>query len=90
MQQKYPIIGDVRGKGLMIGVEFVKDQETKEPASDEVIEVMNKCFKRGLAIITAGRSTMRFAPPLIITKELIDGGLDVFEGAVKEESLKLK
>jgi len=90
MQQKYPIIGDVRGKGLMIGVEFVKDQETKEAASDEVIEVMIKCFKRGLAIITAGKSTMRFAPPLIITKELIDVGLDVFEGAVKEVSAQLK
>jgi 4-aminobutyrate aminotransferase len=90
MQQKYPIIGDVRGKGLMIGVEFVKDQETKEAASDEVIEVMIKCFKRGLAIITAGKSTMRFAPPLIITKELIDAGLDVFEGAVKEVSAQLK
>jgi 4-aminobutyrate aminotransferase len=90
MQQKYPIIGDVRGKGLMIGVEFVKDRETKEPASDEVIEVMIKCFKRGLAIITAGKSTMRFAPPLIITKELIDAGLDVFEGAVKEVSAQLK
>lgn len=89
MQQKYPIIGDVR-KGLMIGVEFVKDQETKEAASDEVIEVMIKCFKRGLAIITAGKSTMRFAPPLIITKELIDAGLDVFEGAVKEVSAQLK
>jgi 4-aminobutyrate aminotransferase len=90
IQQKYPIIGDVRGKGLMIGVEFVKDRETKEAASDEVIEVMIKCFKRGLAIITAGKSTMRFAPPLIITKELIDAGLDVFEGAVKEVSAQLK
>ena len=84
MQQKYPIIGEVRGKGLMIGVEFVKDKESKEPASDELLEIMNKCFKRGLAIITAGKSSMRFAPPLIINHELIDAGLDVFEGAVKE------
>jgi len=90
MQQKYPIIGDVRGKGLMIGAELVKDRETKEPAADELIDVMNKCFKRGLAIITAGKSTMRFAPPLIISKELIDAGLDVFEGALKEVSAQLK
>ncbi|MGO9644331.1 MAG: aminotransferase class III-fold pyridoxal phosphate-dependent enzyme [Candidatus Bathyarchaeia archaeon] len=74
----------------MIGVEFVKDQETKEPAIDEAKQVMVKCFKRGLAIIMAGRSTIRFAPPLIITRDLIDAGLDVFEGAVKEVSSQLK
>lgn len=86
LQQKYQIIGDVRGKGLMIGVELVKDRETKEPAMDETLEIVNKCFKRGLAIITAGKSTIRIAPPLIVTKDLIEAGLDVFEGAVKEVS----
>ena len=90
MQQKYPIIGDVRGKGLMVGAEFVKDPETKEPAVEETLDIMNKCFKRGLAIITAGKCTMRFAPPLIITNELIDAGLEVFEGAVKEVAAQLK
>jgi len=89
MQQKYPLIGDVRGKGLMVGAEFVKDQETKEPAPKELEEVMNKCFRRGLAIITAGKSTMRFAPPLIITREIIDEGLEIFEGAVKEVNAQL-
>jgi len=84
MQQKYPIVGDVRGKGLMIGVELVKDPETKIPAHDEALDIMNKCFKRGLAIIAAGRSTIRIAPPLTITHEIIDAGLEVFEGAVKE------
>ena len=90
MQQKYPIIGDVRGKGLMIGAELVKDPETKEPAAQEALDVMNKCFQRGLAIITAGKCTMRFAPPLVITHETIDAGLEVFEGAVKEVSAQLK
>jgi len=90
MQQKYPIMGDVRGKGLMAGVEFVKDPETKEPAPKELENVMNKCFRRGLAIITAGKSAMRFAPPLIITHEIIDEGLEIFEGAVKEVSAELK
>ncbi len=84
LQQKYPIIGDVRGKGLMVGAELVKDPETKEPAAKEVVEVMDKCFKRGLAIITSGKSTMRFAPPLIITSELVDAGVDIFEGVIKE------
>jgi 4-aminobutyrate aminotransferase len=90
MQQKYSIIGDVRGRGLMIGAELVKDQETKAPATDEALDVMNKCFKRGVAIITAGKSTMRFAPPLIVTHEILDAGLEVFEGAVKEVDSKLK
>jgi 4-aminobutyrate aminotransferase len=90
MQQKYPIIGDIRGKGLMVGAELVKDPEKKTPASDEVLDVMNKCFKRGLAIITAGKSTMRFTPPLIITHELIDAGLEVFESALKEVNAQLK
>ncbi len=90
MQQKYPIIGDVRGKGLMIGVELVKDPETKEAAAQESLEVMNKCFKRGLVMITAGKCTMRIAPPLIITRETIDAGLEVFEGAVKEVDAELK
>jgi 4-aminobutyrate aminotransferase len=90
MQQKYQVIGDVRGKGLMIGVELVKDQETKQPAAEEALDVMNKCFKRGLAIITAGKNMMRFAPPLIITHETIDAGLEVFESAVKEVAAQLK
>jgi 4-aminobutyrate aminotransferase len=90
MQQKYPLLGDVRGRGLMVGVEFVKDPETKEPAPQELEEVMNKCFRRGLAIITCGKSSMRFAPPLIITHEIIDEGLEIFEGAVKEVASQLR
>ena len=89
MQEKYPIIGDVRGKGLMVGAELVKDPETKEPATEAVHDMMDKCFKRGLAIITSGKSTMRFAPPLIITRELIDAGLEIFEGALKEIAREL-
>ena len=90
MQQKYAIMGEVRGKGLMIAVEFVKDRETKEPAVQEMEDVTNKSFKRGLAIITAGHSAMRFAPPLIITHEIIDEGLEIFEGAVNEVSAQLR
>jgi 4-aminobutyrate aminotransferase len=89
MQREYPIMGDIRGKGLMIGVEFIKDQKTKEPASDGTVQIVRKCFKRGLAIIPAGRSTVRLAPPLIITRDLIDAGLDVFQGVVKEVSAEL-
>lgn len=90
MQSKYDIIGDVRGKGLMVGAEIVKNADTKQPGPDLAKEIMMKCFKRGLAIITAGSSTMRFVPPLVITRELLDAGLDVFEGAVKEVASSAK
>jgi len=90
LQRKYPMIGDIRGKGLMVGAEIVKDPDTKQPAPDWAQEIMAKCFKRGLAIITAGKSTMRFLPPLIITRELLDAGLDVFEGVIKEVASSTK
>jgi len=86
MQEKYPIIGDVRGKGLMIGVEIVKDKKTKAPGSDEASEIMQKSWRRGVAAITCGPSTIRIAPPLTITRELVDSALNVIEGVVKEVS----
>jgi len=74
----------------MVGAEIVKDPETKQRGPELAQEIMMKCFKRGLAIITAGKSTMRFAPPLVITRELLDAGLDVFEGVVKEVAGSVK
>ena len=78
------IVGDVRGKGLMIGVEIVKDKETKGPGGDEAREVMLRCWKRGIAIITCGASTLRIVPPLTITRELVDAGLEIIEDVIKE------
>ena len=83
-QEKYDIIGDVRGKGLMIGAEIVKDPKTKAFGETEAKDIMMKSFRRGLAIITCGHSTLRVAPPLNITRDLVDSGLDILEGAVKE------
>lgn len=90
MQEKYEIIGDVRGKGLMIGVELVRSKYTKEPAEEESHEVIKRCWKKGLVIITAGDSTVRIAPPLIITRELFDIGLDILESCIKEVESELK
>ncbi len=84
MKESSEMIGDVRGKGLMIGVEFVKDKETREPAKKEVGEVIMRCFKRGLAIISCGVSTIRIAPPLIITRELVDSALEILEKTIRE------
>ena len=68
----------------MIGVELVKDRETKEPAKKEAEEVIMRCFRRGLAIITCGASTIRIAPPLIITRDLVDSALEIFEDCLGE------
>ena len=82
----YDIVGDVRGKGLMIGVELVKNRSTKEYAKKELSEVLTKSYKRGIAVIGAGFSTIRIAPPLVISEELAMKAMDVIEGALKDVS----
>jgi 4-aminobutyrate aminotransferase len=82
--EKSEILGDVRGKGLMIGAEIVENKKTKKPAKEKTNEIMNRCWKRGVAVITCGTSTIRIAPPLIITKELVDASMDIIEDTMKE------
>ncbi len=84
MKTKYDIIGDVRGKGLMIGVEMVKSKSTKEPLL--VPEMQGRVWKKGLMMITAGMygNVFRIAPPLVISQDQLDIGLDIFEDAVRE------
>jgi 4-aminobutyrate aminotransferase len=86
MQQKYDIIGDVRGRGLMIGVEIVNDRKTKAYGKEKANEIMMKSWRRGVAAVLCGLSTLRIAPPLVITRELVDSALDIVEGAIKEVS----
>jgi 4-aminobutyrate aminotransferase apoenzyme (EC 2.6.1.19) len=84
LKEASEIVGDVRGKGLMIGMELVEDKESKKPASEKAKKVMLRSWKRGVAVITCGVSTIRIMPPLNITKELVDAGLDIIEDVVKE------
>jgi 4-aminobutyrate aminotransferase len=83
LQGRYPQIGDVRGRGLMIGVEFVKNRETIEPARALAHKLMEECFRRGLLVLTCGASTVRFCPPLVITEAQVDEGLTIFEQALQ-------
>jgi 4-aminobutyrate aminotransferase len=78
------IVGDVRGKGLMIGVELVEDKESKKPASRKAAEVIRRSWKRGVAVVTCGASTLRIAPPLTIQRELLDAALDIVEDTIEE------
>lgn len=84
LAEDHELIGDVRGKGMMIGIEFVKDRETKEPAKAERDKIMTKAFQRGLLLLGAGVSALRLAPPLILTREQADIGLALFEDVLSE------
>lgn len=76
---KHPMVGDVRGQGLMIGIEIVKDKKTRAKAHDERERIVELAFERGILFLGAGENSIRFAPPLIVTKEQADIALDVLE-----------
>jgi 4-aminobutyrate aminotransferase len=90
MQERHPLIGQVRGRGLMVGLELVKDRQTKEPAREMRDDVVHSCFQQGLLSLGCGRSTIRFMPPLMIQKELVEEGLEIFEKALTEVEQKGK
>ena len=81
---KYPLIGDVRGMGFMIGVEFVRDRQTKERAPEERNAVVQAMFRRGVLILGAGRNAVRLAPPLVLTIEQANTVLGLFDQAMAE------
>jgi 4-aminobutyrate aminotransferase len=84
IQARHSTIGDVRGKGLMIGVEFVKDRESRIPAHDQRNRIEELAFQNGLLVMGCGKSTIRISPPLNIEKKLIDEGLGILEAAIQE------
>ena len=90
IQARHPSIGDVRGIGLMIGVEFVKDRGTKEPDGELTERVVNLAFERGLLMLSCGKSVIRIAPPLSISRSEIDEGLVIFEEAVTLAEREIK
>lgn len=85
-KEKYPVIGDVRGLGGMIGLEFVKDQKSKEPYPEFSAAVISGCAKKGLMIEGAGTygNVIRFLAPLVMTDEQLEAGLDIYESVIKE------
>ena len=88
LKEKYECVGDVRGLGGMVGIEFVKDKKTKEPAPELTSAVITECWKRGLLVEGAGtyNNVIRFLAPLVITDEQLAAGLDIFEAAVEAAS----
>jgi 4-aminobutyrate aminotransferase len=83
LPQRFPIVGDVRGLGLMIGIELVRDQKTKERAPDLRDKVVHMCFERGLLVLGAGPNTIRLCPPLVITKDQADFAVRTIEECLR-------
>jgi 4-aminobutyrate aminotransferase len=84
LAEKHRLIGDVRGRGLMIGVELVRDRQTKERAIEERNAVVLGAFSRGLLILGAGKNSIRFSPPLILTREQADIAVKIFDEALTD------
>ena len=84
LMDKYEVIGDVRGLGLMVGMELVKNRESKEPNTELLERVIKSSFKKGLIIIGSGKSTLRFSPPLNITEDAVDEAVDIVEESIRE------
>ena len=82
LMDKHALIGDVRGRGLMIGIELVRDRTTKERATTERDRLVHECFNRGLLVLGAGRNAIRLCPPLVITKEQADTAVRIFDEAL--------
>ncbi len=83
-QQKWPLVGDVRGLGGMCAIELVRDPQTREPADAETKEIARHCYERGLILITAGtfNNVIRILVPLVVSDEQFDEGMSVIEAAL--------
>lgn len=88
LKDKHPIIGDVRGKGLMVGVELVRDRVTKERATTERNAVVDEAFHRGMLILGAGRNAIRFSPPLVLSKSQADTAIRIFDESLTAVTAK--
>ena len=84
LADQFPLIGDVRGLGLMIGVELVRDRLSKEPATDERNRLIQHCFQKGLLLLGCGENTVRFCPPLIVAEKEADTAVSIFADALTE------
>jgi 4-aminobutyrate aminotransferase len=82
LMSKYDCVGDVRGFGMMIGVEFVTDRASNGAAPELRDRVEMECYRRGLILLGAGYNTIRWSPPLILTREQVDVALEIFDEAI--------
>lgn len=84
LANEFPVIGDIRGLGLMIGIEFAKDRATREPHPDLVNALVQRSFRHGLLLLSAGKSALRLAPPLTIDREDVDLAIGLIREGLRE------
>jgi 4-aminobutyrate aminotransferase len=84
LMEKHACIGDVRGRGLMVGLEFVKDRTTREPAGELVHDLVQRAFRQGLLLLGAGKSTLRLAPPLVVDEQDVDTAMNMIDACLAE------
>jgi 4-aminobutyrate aminotransferase len=87
--ERHKIVGEVRGKGLMIGIEFVRDQKTKEKAPELRNQLIQLAFHKGLLVLGSGDTTLRFCPPLVIDEEQADFAVQTLETCIREAEKKV-
>jgi len=86
LYEKHDSVGDVRGRGLMVGIELVKDRRTREPDPDLMDRVIDRGFRHGLLLLGCGRSTLRIAPPLVIDDDDVDTGMAILDRCIDAET----
>jgi 4-aminobutyrate aminotransferase len=84
LQDDYDFIGEIRGKGLFIGMELVEDRDSRKPAKALAGRVIERAFHNGLLLLTCGLSTVRFMPPLLVSREQVDEALTILEASLRE------
>ena len=81
---RYANVGDVRGMGLMIGIEFVKDRQTRERHPARIVRMEQMMFERGVLVLGAGQNSIRLCPPLVITRDQAAFAMDTLEQCLRE------
>jgi 4-aminobutyrate aminotransferase len=84
LMQRYDVIGEVRGRGLMIGMELVEDRAGKRPAAALSEALIRQAFQNGLLLLTCGVSTVRFMPPLVVSDAIVDEGVEILDQSLRE------
>jgi 4-aminobutyrate aminotransferase len=86
MKERHPLIGDVRGRGLLLGLELVADRDAKTPAADAAEGVLYRALSRGLSFKTTMGNVLTLTPPLVTTREQMDRALDILDECLADEA----
>jgi 4-aminobutyrate aminotransferase len=84
LQEKYECIGDVRGLGLMVALEIVEDSASRKPCVDLRNKIIQECFKKGLLLLGAGKSVLRFMPPLVVSQNDVDVAIEILDDTIQD------